>query len=112
MSNHPLTEKLKRTLGEGGRLDAYAVEAHLPTQIHNRQLDRFGVRGTDIPLKQQDHAQKGRSMRLQSRSRCAVHTFELLLKAVVEQLVSVQPEESEQRTYTCQSLDEDFLLRR
>ena len=43
MRDEPLAEALKGTLREGRRFGAEAVENHLPSEVHNRELDRFGV---------------------------------------------------------------------
>ncbi len=65
-------------------------------------------------LEQYHHAEsRCRGMRLLAGSRrpCA-HAFELILKGVIEQLVTVLPEKPEERLHACQPLHQHLLLRR
>ena len=50
-------------------------------------------------------------MRLLARSGCAVHSLELRLKRVVQQLMSVQPQKTEQRPHAREALHQHLLLR-
>jgi hypothetical protein len=87
----------------------------LPPQIHERQLDGFGIRGAHVSLQQHDHAQQRGRMRLLAFPRVPIHGFELLLKRIVEQLVPMQPEKPEQRlisdNYFCRSTTTTFAGR-
>jgi hypothetical protein len=51
-------------------------------------------------------------MRLLPGSHRPVHAFELILKRVIEQLVTVLPEKTEQRPHARQPLHQHLLLRR
>jgi hypothetical protein len=62
-------------------------------------------------LQKDDHAEQRRGMRLLARSSGAVHSLELRLKRIIQELVSVQSQKPEQRPDARQSLHQHLLLR-
>jgi hypothetical protein len=101
---------LKPSLRKWGLYRAHAVEDHLPPQIHQGKFHRFGIGGADVPLEQHHHAQQSRRPWRIASPRRPIHAFQLLLKRVVEELVPMQSEKSEQRTDANQTLHEQLLL--
>jgi hypothetical protein len=60
-------------------------------------------------LQKQGHAHQRWRMRRLTRSGIAIHPLELFLKRFVEQLVSVKPEETEERPDALQTLHEHLV---
>ena len=110
--HHPLAEPLQRSLRERRIVDVEAVQDHLPAPIHDRELHRLRVRGAHVALEQEHHAEHRRRVRLVAGSGLPVHALELLLEGVVEELVPVQPEKTEQRPHAVQALHDQLLLLR
>jgi hypothetical protein len=104
MRDHALSEHLQRSLGEGWTCRAQTVKHHLPPQVDNGQFYRFRIRCSHVSLKQHDHTQKGRWMRLFSRTSVPVHLRELFLERVIEQFVSMLSQKPEEWPYTMEAL--------
>src|SRR5690606_5362752 len=50
-----LSKRLQRALREWWLRRTKTTKYHLPAEVHDRQLDRFGIRRTHIALEQDDH---------------------------------------------------------
>src|SRR5262249_48593204 len=110
MGHHALSKRLQSSLGKGRLRRANTSKHHLPPQVDNRELHRFRVRRPHISLKEHDHAQKCRRMRLFSRAGVPVRLLQSRLERVIEQLVPVLSQKSEEWPHPCQALHQPLLL--
>jgi hypothetical protein len=107
-----LAELLQRPLRKRRLLGPHVVQHHLPAQIQHRQLDGLGIRDAQVALDDDGHAKQRWGDRIVARPRASVHVRQLLLKCLVEELVSVHSEECEKLAGTLETLEDELLLLR
>ncbi len=102
----------ERTLRERRLGGPKAIENELPAEIYDAHLDRLGVGHAVTGLQQRRHREHRRRHRCSPRARFAVHRFELGLERIIEQLVPMRVQESEQLASSDQARRQELLLSR
>ena len=112
MSDESLAERWQRALRKRRVVLPEHAQNHLPSRIDHRQLHGLGVGRARVRLQKNGHRkQRGRDRRL-ALTRGPVHLLKLRLKGIVEQLVPVQPQESEQLARTRHPANQVLLASR
>src|SRR5450432_1764102 len=109
-ADEPRAEIGESPLREGRLGRAQDVEHHLDTQIDHRQLVESHAAPTEISLNKRRHCHQSWSHRIFAGAGIAVHGFELVLKGIIDQHVTVAPEKREELPDTRHALDDRGLL--
>jgi hypothetical protein len=107
-----MTEGVERALRERRLRLTEAIEHHLPPQVDDRQLHGLRVRRALVRLQQDRHRHERRRHGRATCAGVAVRDLELGLESVVEELVPVGTEESEELAGANQPLRQPLLLLR
>ena len=110
--DQPFAKLLQRALRKRRRLGPEAPQHHLHPQVDDGQLDHLGVGNAQVALHEHRHGHHRGRQRLFPGARGAVHRGQFILKRVVEQLVPMQTQKSQQLPDATEPLQQELLLPR